>query len=126
MKRAEHAGRVLIVDDDPDVVGFISGVLEDEGYTVMTASDGAQAVASAERFHPDLMILDVTLPVLSGPDVAAHFRELRGAAFPVLMITADGQAVAKARQLRAYAYLRKPFELDDLLRQVRRGLDSAP
>ena len=124
MSRVVDVGRVLIVDDDPDVVGFISGVLEDEGYTVMTASDGAEAVASAEDFDPDLMILDVTLPVLSGPDVAARFRELRGDAFPVLMITADGHAVAKARQLRAYAYLRKPFELDDLLRQVRRGLDG--
>ena len=118
-------GRVFVVDDDADILSFIRGALEDEGLTVMTAEDGGQAVDAARHFNPDMMIIDVTLPVLSGDGVATRMRELRGDAFPVLVITADGQAAEKARQLRAYAYLRKPFELDELMRQVRRGLVEA-
>jgi two-component system, OmpR family, response regulator len=117
--------RVLVVDDDAGILDFIRGVLEDEGHTVMTVADGGEAVAVAQQFVPDLMIVDVTLPVVSGHRVAAHLRELRGESFPVLVITADGQAVEKARQLRAYAYLRKPYELDALLDSVREGLDGA-
>ena len=119
------SGRVFVVDDDVDILSFIRGALEDEGLTVMTARDGGQAVDAAAHFNPDMMIIDVTLPVLSGHGVSARMRELRGDAFPVLVITADGRAAEKARQLRAYAYLRKPFELDELMHQVRRGLSEA-
>ena len=121
-----RSARVLVVDDDAAILNFIRGVLEDEGLTVMAVEDGGQAVSVAQQFEPDLMIVDVTLPVLSGHGVAARLRELRGEAFPVLMITADGQAVEKARQLGAYAYLRKPFELDALLDCVRLGLARIP
>src|SRR5439155_15536095 len=96
--------RVLVVDDDTDVLNFVRGALEDEGLTVMTATDGAQAVAVAEQFGPDLLVLDATLPVLSSTGVATQMRQLRGRGFPVLVITADGQAVAKARRPRAIAY----------------------
>jgi DNA-binding response OmpR family regulator len=113
------------VDDDADILSFIRGALEDQGLTVMSVADGGKAVEAVRHFNPDLMILDVTLPVLSGDGVAARIRELRGNAFPVLVITADGRAAEKARQMRAYAYLRKPFELDDLVQEVRRGLAQA-
>jgi DNA-binding response OmpR family regulator len=89
---------------------------------VRTAADGRQAIAVADEFEPGLIILDVTLPVLSNHGVAAHLRELRGETFAVLVITADGQAVEKARRLGAYAYLRKPFDLDHLVEQVWHGL----
>jgi DNA-binding response OmpR family regulator len=114
--------RVLVVDDDGDILEFIRGVLEDEGLTVQTASDGAQAVELSEEFGPDLMILDATLPVLSSHRVATLVRDVRGREFPVLVITADGQAVAKARRLGAYAYLRKPFDLNHLVDAVWDGL----
>jgi len=116
------SARVLVVDDDAAILEFIRGVLEDEGLTVMAVADGGLAVSVAEQFQPDLMIVDVTLPVLSGHSVTSRLREIRGDAFPVLVITADGQAVKKARQLGAYAYLRKPFELDALVDSVRMGL----
>jgi DNA-binding response OmpR family regulator len=73
-----------------------------------------------------LLIVDVTLPVLSGQGVAAIVRRIRGKALPVLVITADGEAAEKARRVDAYAYLQKPFELEDLLHQVRRGLNPSP
>jgi DNA-binding response OmpR family regulator len=121
----EVSARILVVDDDTDVLSFLRGALEDEGLTVMTATDGAQAVAHAEHFGPDLLVLDATLPVLSSQGVAKQMRELRGRAFPVLVITADGQAAEKARRLGAYAYLRKPFELNHFVELVWRGLGPA-
>ncbi len=118
--------RVLVVDDDVQILTFIQGALEDEGFTVMSATDGGRAVEIAKDFEPDLLIVDVTLPVLSGHGVARSLRGFRGQQFPVLVITADGHASEKARQLNAFAYLRKPFDLDDLLHQVRRGIETSP
>jgi DNA-binding response OmpR family regulator len=123
-KPAPLSGRVLVVDDDVQILNFIQGALEDEGLTVMSATDGGRAVEIAKHFEPDLLIVDVTLPVLSGHAVASSLRAFRGKAVPVLVITADGHASEKARQLNAFAYLRKPFELDDLVDEVRRGLDT--
>jgi CheY-like chemotaxis protein len=117
---------VLVVDDDPDMLRVIQGVLEDEGLAVTTASDGGLAVAMAAERAPDLAVLDVTLPVLSGLQVAARLRDLLGPAFPLIAITADGRASEKARQLGAYAGLHKPFELSDLVAEVWRGLGRQP
>ena len=113
---------VLVVDDDPDMLRVIRGVLEDEGLAVTTAADGARALALAAERAPDLAVLDVGLPVLNGHQVAAGLRDLFGGAFPVIAITADGHAAEKARHMRAYVGLRKPFELNDLVAEVWRGL----
>jgi two-component system KDP operon response regulator KdpE len=113
---------VLVVDDDPDMLRVIRGVLEDEGLAVTTAADGARALALAAERAPDLAVLDVGLPVLNGHQVAAGLRDLLGGAFPVIAITADGHAAEKARHMRAYVGLRKPFELNDLVAEVWRGL----
>jgi CheY-like chemotaxis protein len=113
---------VLVVDDDRDMLEVIRGVLEDHGLTVDTATNGLQALALVERRAPDLVVLDVTLPVGSSRRVADRVHQLPGAAVPVLVITADGHAPDKASRLGAYAYLRKPFELVDLLGVVWEGL----
>jgi|SRR5579859_582794 len=121
---------VLVVDDDPDMLRVIRDVLEDEGILVTTAADGGRAVAiakasaeaSAEPRTPDLAVLDMNLPVLDGNRVAARLRDLLGERFPVLLITADGHAADKARRSAAYTYLRKPFDLGDLVTEVWRGL----
>ena len=113
---------MLVVDDDEDMLAVIQGVLEDHGLAVVTARDGREAVGAAERETPDLLILDVTLPVLSSTSVAERMREMSGAPLPVLVITADGHARQKATQLGAYRYLRKPFDLTDLLDAVWLGL----
>jgi CheY-like chemotaxis protein len=113
---------ILVVDDDPDMLRVIRSVLEDEGLEVTTAADGGRAVAVAAQRAPDLAVLDMTLPVLDGRQVASRLRVLLGAGFPVLAITADGHAAEKAQQLAAYTYLRKPFELSDLVAEVWRGL----
>jgi CheY-like chemotaxis protein len=94
---------VLVVDDDPDMLRVIRGVLEDEGIAVTTAADGGRAVAIAKQRAPDLAVLDVQLPVLDGRQVAAQLRDQLGAGFPVLAITADVNSAEKARQLTAYS-----------------------
>ena len=74
--------RVLVVDDDMEIAHFIRGALEDEGLAVKTAADGRQAIAVADEFEPDLMILDVTLPVLSSHAVADHMRRVAWESVP--------------------------------------------
>jgi two-component system, OmpR family, response regulator len=114
--------RVLVVDDDPNILRVIAGALSDEGLVVDTAPDGERALVLLERDVPDLLILDVTLPTMDSSIVADRLRELCGDGAPVLVITADGRAVEKARHLRAYGYLRKPFELSSLITSVSRVL----
>jgi DNA-binding response OmpR family regulator len=118
----EDSNRVLVVDDDLHILGAIKGALEDEGLEVDIAQDGLQALAIAQKRRPDLIVLDVTLPVVSSTDVVTRLRELVGGALPLLVITADGHAADKARRLGGYAYLHKPFELERLVDRVWHGL----
>jgi CheY-like chemotaxis protein len=113
---------VLVVDDDRDMLSVIKAVLEDDDCAVDAAADGLEALVIARSHMPDLVVLDATLPTLDSGDVAAQLHELGGPTIPILVITADGRASEKARRLGAYAYLRKPFELDHFLTEVHRGL----
>lgn len=115
-------GHVLVVDDDPRVRQTIRWALEDEGLAVETAADGRRALERASARRPALVVLDLTLPILDGYDVANGLRSFYGSGVPILAITADGDAEQKARRAGAYGYLSKPFELDDLMAAVRRGL----
>jgi CheY-like chemotaxis protein len=113
---------ILVVDDDPEVRRVIQGTLEDEGWTVETAADGQQALERARRRRPRLVLLDMGLPRLDGDGVAAGLRGAYGDAVPIVVVTADGQAVEKARRVGARAYLAKPFDLDDLCAVVQQIL----
>ncbi|HLJ65823.1 MAG TPA: response regulator [Chloroflexota bacterium] len=113
---------VLVVDDDPDLRLAIQWALEDEGLEVVTAADGREALDVGTRSQPSLVVLDIGLPVLDGYAVAAGLRQTHGYAVPILVVTADGRAAEKAERVEAFDYLHKPFELDDLLSAVRRGL----
>jgi two-component system OmpR family response regulator len=120
-----RAKRVLVVDDDPDMRRAINEVLVDQGLRVDLAGDGREALDRARGAAPALVILDITLPIVDGFTVADELRQRFGV-LPILAITADGRAPQKARRVGAYAYLRKPFELDDLLATVARGLGRSP
>lgn len=115
-------GAILVVDDDPDLRYAIRWALEDEGLVVTTAADGREALDIGARDRPALVVLDMGLPIVSGDGVAAGIHEAHGSAVPILVITADGRAMEKARRVGAFDYLHKPFELDDLVAAVRRGL----
>lgn len=117
--------RVLVVDDDPDIREAVRWLLEDEGLAVETAADGLQAVERAMRDRPALVVLDMGLPLLSGEEVAAalraHFREPP----PIIVITAAGSVAEKAQRIGAFAYVSKPFDLDELVRTVSAALKRA-
>ena len=118
---------ILVVDDDPDIRQSIQWLLEDEGFQVRTAGDGREAVASALRARPDLIVLDMGLPLLTGEEVADALRAALSDPPPIVVITAAGNAAAKAQRCGAVAYLHKPFDLADLADLVQRyARPSAP
>ena len=109
---------ILVVDDDPLVRQIVRDVLMEEGFPVATAADGPQAIRRAVAEPPALVVLDMGLPGMDGDAVAAALRAAHGRALPILTITADGGAADKAQRVGAFAYLRKPFDLDDLVAAV--------
>ena len=114
---------ILVVDDDPAIRESIQWVLEDEGFVVATASDVREALDVASRIHPALVLLDMTLPVLSGEEVADALRANGGP--PIIVITAAGRAAEKAQRCGAVAYLQKPFDISALAVLVRRHLQAS-
>jgi two-component system KDP operon response regulator KdpE len=115
--------RVLVVEDEPELREVVCAVLEDEGYTVVAASDGRQAVDMACENVPDLIILDMGLPILSGEEVASTLREKLAKPPPILVMSAAGTVAERARRIGAANYIPKPFELDDLTDAVHNLLD---
>src|SRR5262244_2804817 len=112
--------KVLIVEDEPDMVLGLKDNFEFEGYEVTTASDGHAALERARQIKPDLVILDIMLPKLSGLEVC---KALRGEGFeaPIVMLTARGQEIDKVvgLELGADDYVTKPFSIRELLARVR-------
>jgi DNA-binding response OmpR family regulator len=103
---------------------MICRALQEDGLPVIAAANGRLAVERARLQPPDLVVLDMSLPLLGGPDVAAELRATFGEGLPILLITADGRPAEKARRLGAYAYLSKPFDVDEFVATVHRGLGS--
>jgi DNA-binding response OmpR family regulator len=113
---------ILVVEDDISLRETIQWTLEDEGWPVESAADGQQALDLASRTRPALIVLDIGLPVVSGQDVAREVASMYDSRPPILVITADGRAATKARQVGAFTYLLKPFALDDLIAAIEIGL----
>lgn len=109
--------RVLVVDDEPDLVDMMQIILETEGYEVVTANDGTEALAILDKTQIDLVITDLMMPELDGGELMAEIRKREGMSkLPVLLVTAgDGVEVAARFGAR---HLRKPFKLDTLLKTV--------
>ena len=117
------AARILIVDDDPDTQRVLGYTLKQEGFQVLVAVDGAEALRVREREKPDLILLDIMLPKLDGYQVAERIRAEEGsvAHVPIVMVTAETDIEQKVRGLRAGAddYLVKPFHPAELLARIR-------
>jgi len=112
--------KILIVDDDFEIIDSIRYALEGGGYVVVVARDGNQGLALAERENPDLMILDMMMPKRSGFLVLEKLRRLRDTPLPVIMITGNegSRHKAYAELLGVSDYIRKPFAMDRLLNAV--------
>lgn len=118
---AGAAGTVLVVDDDPGILGMVAGVLELEGYAVRTAAGGDEALAILERERPAVILLDMRMPVTDGWAVAAAMKD-RGLKVPVVVMTAAQDARGWAEEIGADGYVAKPFAIDDLLEAVQAAL----
>ncbi len=112
--------RILIVDDEPEIVRGLEDNLRFEGYETLSATSGEEGLARALGEAPDLVLLDIMMPRLSGWDVCRELRR-RGVDVPVIMLTARGEEVDRVRglELGADDYVAKPFSLRELLARVR-------
>ena len=115
--------RVLIVDDEPDIRATVSAMLEIEGYDVDEAANGADALHAIERQAPDVILLDMRMPVLDGWGFAHELRR-RGHEMPIVVMTAARDAARWASEIAASAFVAKPFGFDDLITAVEEAKPS--
>ncbi len=113
---------VLVVDDDTSILDTVSSILSGEGYDVMSAASGQEALAAVSRKQPVLILLDMRMPVMDGWAVARALRE-QGSRVPIVVMTAAESAKRWADEVGAEGYLAKPFGLDELLATVERFRD---
>lgn len=113
-------GRIMVIDDDEAIREFVSWVLGDDGYEVVTANHGAVALNVLERWHPDVILLDMRMPVMDGWEFSRAYRETNHSHAPIIVLTAARDAAESADDIGAEGYLSKPFDLLDLLDVVRR------
>jgi DNA-binding response OmpR family regulator len=118
--------KVLIIEDEPDMVLGLKDNFEYEGYDVMVARDGREGLTRALADRPDVILLDIMLPKMSGLDVCRELRN-QGLDTPVIMLTARGQEIDKVIGLEMGAddYVTKPFSIKELLARVRAQLRRA-
>ncbi|OGN99502.1 MAG: hypothetical protein A2Y58_03285 [Chloroflexi bacterium RBG_13_51_52] len=121
-------GKILVVDDDPDILDAISMILESQGYTVATARDGIEGLATLKAENPDLMILDLMMPKMDGFAVCKELQDPRWAKYkdiPILILTSVREEASRRRyeletglELDVDDYVEKPMSPDVLLERV--------
>jgi two-component system alkaline phosphatase synthesis response regulator PhoP len=120
--------KILIADDEPNILMSLEFLMKREGYTVVVARDGGEAMQSIINERPDLVLLDVMMPVKTGFDVCYEVRSMESVRdTKILMLTAKGRDtdVAKGLALGANAYMTKPFSTKDLVQKVQDMLGGA-
>ncbi|WP_075881249.1 response regulator transcription factor [Vreelandella massiliensis] len=120
---------VLVVDDEPNIVLSLEFLMEQAGFEVTTAEDGEQALESVKSAQPDLILLDISLPGISGFDVLEQLRaQPETERLPIIMLTAHGREVEreKGMALGADDYITKPFSTQTLVEKVKGLLNEAP
>lgn len=124
-KGGERAStRVLVVDDDTSILDTVSSILVAEGYQVMAAGGGEEALTLVRSWHPTLVLLDMRMPVMDGWAVARSLHE-SGSRVPIIVMTAAESAKRWAEEIGAAGHLAKPFGLDELIACVERYQDGA-
>lgn len=117
---------ILLVDDEPDILGFMEMALREEGYTVVSASSGLDALKVVEEQPPDLILLDAKMPLMDGRQFMVALRSSKENHVPVVLMTAARIPPDEIAGIGAQGYLAKPFDLDDLLDCVARFLPAEP
>ena len=119
---------ILVVDDEPNIVLSLEFLMEQAGYSVTTAEDGEQALACVESSTPDLILLDISLPGISGFDVLEQLRaQTATERLPIIMLTAHGREVEREKGMAMGAddYITKPFSTQSLVEKVRQLIGEA-
>jgi DNA-binding response OmpR family regulator len=121
--------KILIVDDERDIVKALTIRLQSKGYNTVVAFDGAQGVFMAHKEKPSLILLDIRMPAGDGFSVAEKLKESkRTSRIPIIFITGSPEkdAEEKARDLGARYFIKKPYDAEELLDAVRRALENKP
>ena len=120
------AGKVLIADDEPNIVTSLEFLMRRQGYETRVARDGDEALAEVERFRPDLVLLDIMLPGRDGFEVCQKLRADGWGELKIVMLTAKGRDVEieKGLAVGADAYITKPFSTGDLVARVAELLEA--
>ena len=117
----DRGRRVLVVDDDPSIQGFLAEALADEGYGVRTAANGREALAVLQEWRPDLILLDLMMPEMDGWAFRGKQRSMPGVSeVPVIVLSATRDLDAKTRDLEPAQVFSKPFDLERLLAAIER------
>ncbi len=120
------ANKIMVVDDEPDVVDLVKLVLESDGFSVVTAYSGKEALEKIDREMPDLVLLDIMMPQMDGWEVYSRIRaNPKTKDIPVAMLTAKSQSIDKMIGLHVVKvddYITKPFGRSELLERVKRIL----
>lgn len=121
MPAQADGAKILVIDDDEDVLEMIRFLLEAKGYAVGTALDGRAGLDAVTASRPDLILLDLKMPVMDGATFATELRG-RGDSTPIVVVTAADDPRKRAGEIRAADWLGKPFEPADLIAIVARHL----
>jgi len=123
---SENQKKILIVEDEPSLIFTLRDTLESEGYNVNVVSTGTDALAQVKENKPDLMLLDLMLPGMSGYEICERIRSMKYT-FPIIMLTARDQEVDKVEGLNIGAddYITKPFGVKELLARIKARLRRA-
>jgi CheY-like chemotaxis protein len=127
IKENTNGNKILVVDDEQDIVTIIGKVLKKNGYEITTAKDGLECIDKVSREQPDLILLDNIMPNMDGPAVLSKLKaskETQG--IPVIMVTAlaDQEHITGAQKSGAVEYIVKPFDYEVLLEKVAQALKS--
>lgn len=112
--------KVLVIEDDEDLVSLVSLLLQEDGFAVEIASNGREALDSLARQLPDVILLDMKMPIMNGPEFARELEVRYGHQAPIIVLTAAADAHRRAAEVGADAWLGKPFDPEVLLSTVRR------
>jgi len=112
--------KVLIVDDEPDILFTVGQMLEMKGYSVIKAENGKDCIKKLNECKPDLVVLDIMMPEMSGWDVAAKLKENQDwSNIPIIFLTAKGDTMSIGMGgLAAHDYIVKPFNVKDLIERI--------
>lgn len=124
----DQGAKVLVVDDEPNVLRSLVQYLTIEDFHVETASNGVEALEKVQSFSPELILLDVMMPGMDGFEVLDKVKEMPGhSQTPIIMLTAKDQSndVLKGYQSGATSYLVKPFNLDELVETINQTLTES-